>query len=99
MDYIFTIAFCPEQARPRYYNPDKDFKERSICQLRKKFKKDSDLIDEHMSSRDSISTIEQFEKKYKINVLNYGKKMRKASHKDEDGGSVYEFEEELDSDE
>ena len=43
-DLIHSVVFDSAQAKKRYKNPT-DFSERSIVQLKKKFKKDGSIID------------------------------------------------------
>ena len=86
MGYIHSVVFCPELAKPRYLDKD-DYAERSIVQLRNKFKSDFHRINEHVAQKQGHENIEWFEKKYKISILNFGKKMNKNKSRDSDDSS------------
>ena len=64
---IHSVIFCPERAKARYENPE-DFSERSIVQLKNKFKKEQNQIYEIIENKKPNETVGWFEKKYKINI-------------------------------
>ena len=66
-DLIHSVVFDPKQARTRFKDPSQ-FSERSIVQLKKKFKKDAQHIDELIANREAHQSVAWFEKKYGINV-------------------------------
>lgn len=76
-DYIHSVVFCPTLAKPRYKH-EEDFSERSIVQLRNKYKKDSEIIDHQFKTRRKEENFEWFEKKYLIDVVNYDNRNKLA---------------------
>lgn len=69
-DLIHSVVFDQVQARRRYKNPS-DFSDRSIVQLRKKFKRDQNKIDQLIKDKLNDENVEWFEKKYGIDITNY----------------------------
>ena len=64
---IHSVIFCPERAKARYSNPE-EFSERSIVQLKNKFKKEQNKIYEIIENKKPTENVAWFEKKYKINI-------------------------------
>mmetsp|Transcript_23114 Transcript_23114/g.35817 ORF Transcript_23114/g.35817 Transcript_23114/m.35817 type:complete len:104 (-) Transcript_23114:52-363(-) len=64
---IFNLMFSSE-ARKNYVNPDEDFSERSIVQLRNKLKADADIITKRIKNRKPEENSGWFFKKYKLTM-------------------------------
>jgi hypothetical protein len=75
-DMIQSVVFDVSTAKPRYVNSE-TFSERSIVQLKKKFKKDGDLIDELMMHKPESENVEWFEKKYGIDITKFNERKLK----------------------
>lgn len=69
-DLIHSVVFDPLTAKKRFKN-ESDFSERSIVQLKKKFKKDGHLIDELITNKDPSETVEWFEAKYSVDITKF----------------------------
>lgn len=69
-DLIHSVVFDSGEARKRYSDPS-DFSERSIVQLRKKFNRDRDHIDQLIREKLPEENVEWFETKYKIDINNF----------------------------
>lgn len=59
-DMIHSVIFCPEKAKARYENPE-DFSERSIVQLKNKFKKEQNKIYKIIDNKKPSETVAWFE--------------------------------------
>ena len=70
-DLIHSVVF-DKAARKRYANIE-DFSERSIVQLKKKYKKEADTIDSLLKDKKPSENIAWFEKKYGIDILKFDK--------------------------
>ena len=62
---IHSCVFCPEEARPKYKDPE-DFSERSMVQLKNKFRNEQDKIYKMIDSKKKHEDMQWFEKKYGI---------------------------------
>ena len=69
-DLIHQLVFNEKTAKKRYKFKDQ-FTERSIVQLKKKFKKDSKIIDEIIRNKKPGEDVYWFEKKYNIDITQY----------------------------
>ena len=76
-DYIHSIIF-DKKARKRYKDPENDFSERSLTQLKNKKKNDEKKLDNEaldindiVKKNKRISTVQDFEKKYNIDIIQF----------------------------
>ena len=84
---IHHYLFSPKTALRNYKDPEADFKERSIIQLKNKLKKDSKAIEEHLKTKQADEGIKWLEAKYNINIS-------KAMNKDDSESESEEEEDE-----
>lgn len=65
---IHSCVFCPEEAQPKYKDPDY-FSERSMVQLKNKFRKEQDTINKMIDRKKKHEDMPWFEKKYGIEIM------------------------------